>query len=162
MAAQAATFLAVTEDTLMKQNWHLAYYYRFLEWLELNHDPFLDTLDPSCTYVIRESSLTPTNLEDFPLLCALIHEYQELVVMASTLWLRQTGLTGVAAPATTPVPNSQKTLLEQLKGSKNNEPSACPQKALTPSILWENCVKMMMVPSTAPHTNWLVGCSSLL
>jgi hypothetical protein len=65
---------------------------------------------PSCLSA-APVSLVPspmlTATEDFPLLRALIHEHQELVETPSTLWLRPIGLTSVAAPATTPVGNSQ-------------------------------------------------------
>jgi hypothetical protein len=44
----------------------------------------------------------PTGSEDFPLLQELIQEHRELVATPSTLWLRPTGQTGVAALATMP------------------------------------------------------------
>jgi hypothetical protein len=54
------------------------------------------------------SAPSPTRIgsEDFPLLRTLIHEHQELVATPSTLWLRPTGLTNVAAPVTTLAENS--------------------------------------------------------
>jgi hypothetical protein len=46
VAAQASAFLAVTKGTHEKCNWYFGYYLTFLQWLELGHHPFLDTLDP--------------------------------------------------------------------------------------------------------------------
>jgi hypothetical protein len=63
--------------------------------------------NPSVASASSVPSPTPTATEDFPLLSALIHEHQVLVATPSTLWLRPTGLTGVAAPATTQPENSQ-------------------------------------------------------
>jgi hypothetical protein len=72
------------------------------------------TTTPSSTPLTRSAGLassapllTHTGSEDFPLLQALIHEHQELCATPSTLWLRPTGLTGVAALATIPAENSQ-------------------------------------------------------
>jgi hypothetical protein len=70
-------------------------------------------MTPSLTTSTRSTALAssaplPTHIgsEDFPLLQALIHEHQALVATPSTLWLRPTGLTGVAAPATIPAASS--------------------------------------------------------
>jgi hypothetical protein len=65
------------------------------------------TLTPSVEPVSSGPSPMPTASEDFPLLRALIHEHQALVATPSTLWLRPTGQTGVAAPAMTLAENSQ-------------------------------------------------------
>jgi hypothetical protein len=46
VAAQAAAFLAVTEGTHSKRNRHFRDYSTFLELIELEHDPFLNTLNP--------------------------------------------------------------------------------------------------------------------
>jgi hypothetical protein len=67
----------------------------------------LTPLTPSVAPASSVHLPTPIDTEDFPLLQALISEHQALVATPSTLWLRPTGLTGVVAPATTQVENSQ-------------------------------------------------------
>jgi hypothetical protein len=78
-----------------------------VSWSGLNSTttPSLTPLTRSAAPVSSAPSPTPIASEDFPLLRFLIHEHQELVATPSTLWLRPTGLTGVAAPATTPAEN---------------------------------------------------------
>ncbi len=78
----------------------------FLKWLELDHDPFLDNLDPFNRTPVIGAFADAYWLGRFPLLLALIHEHQALVATPSTLWLRPTRLTGVAAPGTIPAASS--------------------------------------------------------
>jgi hypothetical protein len=73
----------------------------------LTMTPSLTPSSPSAVPASSEPSPMLIATEDFPLLRELIHEHQTLVETPSTLWLRPIGLTSVAAPATTPVENSQ-------------------------------------------------------
>jgi hypothetical protein len=68
VAAQAAAFLTVTVGTHSKNS-------TFLEWLELDHYPFLDNLNLfSHTHVIGAFA-DAYRLGRFPLLQALIHKH---------------------------------------------------------------------------------------
>jgi hypothetical protein len=137
VAAQAAAFLAVTEGTHSKRNRHFRNYSTFLEWIELDHDPFLDTLDPfSRTHIVgaftnaywlgRFSTTSNTDTRA----SGTCRDAIDAVAEAYRSNRR-------CSPCHDSSGKFSKFLLDQLKGYKNDDPSACPQKALTPSILRE-------------------------
>jgi hypothetical protein len=137
VAAQAAAFHAVTEGTHSKRNRYFGYYSRFLEWLELDHDPFLDTLEPfSRTRVIgafadayRLGRFSPAAVSD-PRASGTCRDAVDAVAEAYRSNRR-------CSPCHDSSGKFSKFLSDQLKGYKNHDPSARPQKALTPSILRE-------------------------
>jgi hypothetical protein len=137
VAAQAASFLAVTEGTHSKRNRYFTYYSTFLEWLELDHDPFLDTLEPfSRVRVIgafadayRHGRFSVTQRAD-PRASGTCRDAIDAVAEAYRANRR-------CSPCHDATGKFSKFLSDQLKGYKNNDPSAKPQKALTPSILRE-------------------------
>ncbi len=139
MAAQAAAFLAVTQGTHSKRNRYFGYYSRFLEWIELDHDPFLDNLDPfSQTRVIgafanayRLGRFSPASGAD-PRASGTCRDAIDAVAEAYRANRR-------SSPCHDATGKFSKLLSDQLKGYKNSDPSARPQKALTPSILRELC-----------------------
>jgi hypothetical protein len=139
VAAQAAAFLlAVTEGTRSKRNRYFGYYSSFLKWLKLDHDPFLDNLDPfSRTRIIgafadayRLGRFSPTAGTN-PRASGTCRDAVDAV--AEAYWSH-----GRCSPCHDSSGKFSKFLSDQLrKGYKNSEPSAGPSKALTLSILRE-------------------------
>jgi hypothetical protein len=137
VAAQAVAFLAVTKGTHSKRNRYFGYYSTFLEWLELDHDPFLDNLDPfSRTRVIgafadayRFGRFSPTAGTD-PQASGTCRDAVDAVAEAYQSNRRCSSCHDSSG-------KFSKFLSDQLKGYKNSDPSARPPKALTPSILQE-------------------------
>jgi hypothetical protein len=122
--------------------------------------PSLTTSTPSAAPASSESSPTRIGSEDFPLLQTLIHEHQELVATPSTLWLRPTGLTGAAAPVTTPAESSPSFYWINCRATKTTtHPHA--NKRLSPRASFGNCAKTMTVRSTEPPTSLPAAHSSL-
>jgi hypothetical protein len=139
VAAQAAAFLAVTkEGTHAKRNWNFSNYSTFLEWIELNHDPFLNTLDPfsrtriigAFTNAYRLGRCSTTTLNTDPKASGTCRNAIDAVAEAYRSNRR-------CSPCHDSSGKVSKFIADQLKGFKNDDPSTCPQKALTPNILWE-------------------------
>ncbi len=137
MAAQAAAFHAVNKGTHLKRNRYFRYYFTLLEWLELDHDPFLDNLDPfNRTVVIgafadayRLGRFSPSAVSD-PRASGTCRDAIDAVAEAYRSNQR-------CSPCHDSSGKFSKFLSDQLKGNKNDDRSACPHKALSPSILWE-------------------------
>jgi hypothetical protein len=135
VAVQAAAFLAVTEGTHSKPNFRN--YSTFLEWIELDHDPFLDTLNPfSRTHIVGAFTNAyrlrrfSTTLNTDTRASGTCRDAIDAVAEAYRSNRR-------CSPCHDSSGKFSKFLSDQLKGYKNDDPSACPQKALTPSILGE-------------------------
>jgi hypothetical protein len=139
VAAQAAAFLAVTEGTHSKQNWHFHNYSTFLEWIELDHGPFLGNLDPFSRTGIIGAFTNAYRLGRFSTTANIDTRASGTCRDAINAVAEAYRSNRRCSPCHGSSGNFSKFLSDQLKGYKNDDSSACPQKALTPSILRELC-----------------------